>query len=253
MLARRKYVTTKSKRRGWVIGLSVFAALLAIAVAADVYGSEPATKTDAATATSSPSSPAPSCHQQVTSWKASAADRSFGQAKAGAAQVARLARAHRAAALRRDGAALAAAVHAAAAHPLPSCLDIPGYYRTAMIDLSAAARAAATGSFPAVLRWVSAARAVLAMADDELTPAHHQQHHRQQHRPAARPAPSSPAPAAVTSGPTGRGCYPLSDEGSCYEPGEYCRAADQGVAGIAGDGQTIVCMDDHGLRWMPTG
>jgi hypothetical protein len=248
VLARRKYVTTKSKRRGWVIGLSVFAALLAIAVAADVYGSAPATKTDAATATSSPSSAARSCHQQAASWKASAADRSFREAKAGAARVARLAQGHQAAALRRDGAALAAAVRDATAHPLPSCLDIPGYYRTAMIDLSAAARAAAAGSFPAVLRWVSAARAVLARAEDELTPAHHQQH-----RAAARPAPSSPAPAAATSGPTERGCYPLSDEGTCYEPGEFCRAADQGVAGIAGDGQTIVCMDDHGLRWMPTG
>ena len=241
-------MTTKSKHHGWVIGLSVFAALLAIAVGADLYGSGPATRTDAATATSAPSSVVQSCHRQVTSWQASAGDRSFRAAKAGAAQAAQLARAHRAAALRRDGAALAAAVRDATAHPLPSCLDIPGYSRTAMIDLSAAARAASAGSFPAVLRWVSAARAVLARADDELTPAHHRRHHA-----AARPAPSSPAPAAVTSRPTERGCYPLSDEGTCYEPGENCRAADQGVAGIAGDGQTIVCMDDNGLRWMPTG
>ena len=243
-------MTTKSKHRGWVIGLSVFAALLAIAIGADLYGSGPATKTDAATATSAPSSVPRSCHQQVTSWQASAAAASFREAKAGAARAARLARAHQAAALRRDGAALAAAVGGATARPMPWCLDIPGYYRTAMVDLSAVARAAAAGSFPAVLRWVSAARAVLAMADDELKPAHH---HHQSRRAAARPAPSSSAPAAVTSRPTERGCYPLSGEGTCYEPGEYCRAADQGVAGIAGDGQTIVCMDDHGLRWMPTG
>lgn len=241
-------MTTKSKRRGWVIGLSVFAALLAIAVGADLYGSGPATKTDAATATSAPASAARPCHQQVTSWKASAGDRSFREAKAGAARAARLAHDHQTAALRREGAALATAVRGATGYPLPSCLDIPGYYRTAMIDLSAAARAAAAGSFPAVLRWVSAARAVLARADDELTPSHHQRR-----RAAPRPASSSPAPAAVTSRPTERGCYPLSGEGTCYEPGEYCRASDQGVAGIAGDGQTIVCMDDHGLRWMPTG
>ncbi len=48
-------------------------------------------------------------------------------------------------------------------------------------------------------------------------------------------------------------CFPLSDEGTCYEPGEYCRDSDQGVAGIAGDGQTIVCADNDGLRWEPTG
>jgi hypothetical protein len=179
----------------------------------------------------------------------SAADRYFRQAKADAARAARLGRAHQAVALRQDGATLAGAVRRAAAHPLPWCLDLPGYYRTAMTDLSAAARAAAHGSYSAALRWVRAARPVLARADDELTPAR-----RAHHRAAARRAPTSPPPVA-TSGPTAAapGCYPRSDGGTCYEPGEYCRAADQGVAGIAGDGQTIVCMDDNGLRWEPTG
>jgi hypothetical protein len=244
-------MTTKRNRRAWVLGLSVFAAVLAAAIAIDVFGAPaPDSKTDAAVATP-PSSAAPrSCRQQVTGWEASAADRYFRRAKTDAARVARLARAHQAAALRRDGAALAVAVRRAAAHPLPWCLDLPGYYRTAMTDLSAAARAAAHGSSSAALRWVRAARPVLARADDELTPAR-----RTHHRAAARPAPASPPPAAGTAAPTAaaQGCYPRSDEGSCYEPGEYCRAADQGVAGIAGDGQTIVCMDDNGLRWEPTG
>jgi hypothetical protein len=234
-----------------VIGLSVFAALLAMGIAVDLFGAPtPDTKTDAATATPPPSSAPRSCRQQVTGWKASAADRYFRQAKADAARVARMARAHRAAALRQDGAALAAVVRRAQAHPLPWCLDLPGYYRTAMTDLSAAARAAARGSYGAALRWVRAARPVLTRADDELTPAR-----RTHHRAAARPATSSPPAAAGTSGPTAAapGCYPRSDEGTCYEPGEYCRAADQGVAGIAGDGQTIVCMNDNGLRWEPTG
>jgi hypothetical protein len=246
-------MTTKRNRRAWVIGLSVFAALLAMGIAVDVFGAPaPATKTDAAAATPPPppTSAPRSCRQQVTGWKASAADRYFRLAKADAARVARMARAHRAPALRQDGASLAAAVRRAEAHPLPSCLDLPGYYRTAMTDLSAAARAAAHGSYGAALRWVRAARPVLTRADDELTPAR-----RTHHRAAARPAASSAPTAAGTRGPSAvaQSCYPRSDEGTCYEPGEYCRAADQGVAGIAGDGKTIVCMDDNGLRWEPTG
>jgi hypothetical protein len=244
-------MTTQRNRRAWVIGLAVFAAVLATAIAIDVFGAPaPDTKTDAAVATP-PASAAPrSCRQQVTGWKASPGGRYFRQAKADAARVARMARAHHTAALRQDGAALAVAVSRAAAHPLPWCLDLPGYYRTAMTDLSAAARAAAHGSYAAALRWVKAARPVLARADQELTPAR-----RTQHRAAARPARSSPPPSAGASAPTAaaHGCYPRTDEGTCYEPGQYCRAADQGVAGVAGDGRTIVCMDDNGLRWEPTG
>ena len=48
-------------------------------------------------------------------------------------------------------------------------------------------------------------------------------------------------------------CYPLSDGGTCYEPGEYCRDSDHGAHGIAGDGQAIVCEDNDGWRWEPVG
>lgn len=54
-------------------------------------------------------------------------------------------------------------------------------------------------------------------------------------------APPPPKPA----------CYPLSDEGTCYEPGEYCRDDDHGVHGIAGNGEPIVCEDNNGWRWEP--
>jgi hypothetical protein len=61
--------------------------------------------------------------------------------------------------------------------------------------------------------------------------------------PAAAPAPpASTAPA---------GCYPLSNEGTCYEPGEYCRDADHGMSGVAGDGEAITCEDNDGWRWEP--
>ena len=47
---------------------------------------------------------------------------------------------------------------------------------------------------------------------------------------AAAPAGSSPA----TTSPAG--CYPIDDEGGCYEPGEYCRDDDHGMTGRAGNG-----------------
>ena len=71
------------------------------------------------------------------------------------------------------------------------------------------------------------------------------------HPPAAPAAPSPPTASAPAAPPTG--CYPLSDEGTCYEPGEYCRDSDQGMTGVAGDGESIICEDNDGLRWEPTG
>ena len=59
---------------------------------------------------------------------------------------------------------------------------------------------------------------------------------------AAPPAPSSAAPA---------GCYPLTDGGNCYKPGEYCRDSDHGDSGVAGDGEAITCADNDGWRWEP--
>jgi hypothetical protein len=57
------------------------------------------------------------------------------------------------------------------------------------------------------------------------------------------PPPPSPAPAAT--------CHPLTNGGNCYEPGEFCRESDAGVIGLAGDGETIKCENNNGLRWEP--
>ena len=65
----------------------------------------------------------------------------------------------------------------------------------------------------------------------------------------ARLLPALPQPSAA-SAPTG--CYPISDEGTCYEPGEYCRDDDHGMTGVAGDGETITCEDNDGWRWEPS-
>jgi hypothetical protein len=70
--------------------------------------------------------------------------------------------------------------------------------------------------------------------------------------PVAAPAPpASTAPAPSTS-TAPASCYPLSDEGTCYEPGEYCRDADHGMSGVAGDGEAIICEDNDGWRWEPS-
>jgi hypothetical protein len=63
--------------------------------------------------------------------------------------------------------------------------------------------------------------------------------------PAPAPAPPAASPAPATS------CYPISDEGTCYEPGEYCRDDDHGITGVAGDGESIECEDNDGWRWEP--
>jgi hypothetical protein len=43
----------------------------------------------------------------------------------------------------------------------------------------------------------------------------------------------------------------MSDEGSCFEPGEFCPDSDHGVSGVVGDGEKIVCEDNNGWRWGP--
>jgi len=55
------------------------------------------------------------------------------------------------------------------------------------------------------------------------------------------------APVTPTSS-----CYPLTNGGNCYEPGEYCRTSDYGSSGVAGDGKTITCENNNGWRWEPS-
>jgi cardiolipin synthase A/B len=57
------------------------------------------------------------------------------------------------------------------------------------------------------------------------------------------------ATSSTTASPTG--CYPIDDEGGCYEPGEYCRDDDHGMTGRAGNGLTITCEYDDGWYWEP--
>jgi hypothetical protein len=68
--------------------------------------------------------------------------------------------------------------------------------------------------------------------------------------PSPSPAPS-PAPPPSPMPPSGGSCYPKTSSGNCYEPGEFCPTADQGMQGLAGDGEIIVCANNDGLRWEP--
>jgi hypothetical protein len=69
--------------------------------------------------------------------------------------------------------------------------------------------------------------------------------------PAQPTASPSPSPTQALPPPTAAACYPLSNSGTCYEPGEFCRESDHGVSGVAGDGQKIICQDNNGWRWEP--
>lgn len=46
-------------------------------------------------------------------------------------------------------------------------------------------------------------------------------------------------------------CSPISNEGTCYQPGEYCRNSDHGITGVAGNGESIICAYNNGWRWEP--
>jgi phosphatidylserine/phosphatidylglycerophosphate/cardiolipin synthase-like enzyme len=67
--------------------------------------------------------------------------------------------------------------------------------------------------------------------------------------PWSSPTRRSPPPGRPK--PTPRGCHPRTDSGHCYEPGELCSAADHGLTGVAGDGESIICRDNDGWRWEP--
>lgn len=59
------------------------------------------------------------------------------------------------------------------------------------------------------------------------------------------------ADPGTTGDPGSSSCSPMSDSGTCYEPGEYCRAADHGLSGTDGNGDPITCADNNGWRWEP--
>jgi hypothetical protein len=66
--------------------------------------------------------------------------------------------------------------------------------------------------------------------------------------PAIHTASATHAPPAAHT--ASAACAPLTSSGHCYEPGEFCRSADHGMRGVAGDGKAIVCESSSGWRWV---
>jgi len=60
---------------------------------------------------------------------------------------------------------------------------------------------------------------------------------------------ASKAPQPVQTTAQAASCYPLTNGGNCYKPGEYCRTADRGTSGIDANGDAIKCEDVNGWRW----
>jgi cardiolipin synthase len=69
--------------------------------------------------------------------------------------------------------------------------------------------------------------------------------------PEPKPKPKPTPTPTPTPAPIPPSCYPKTDAGNCYEPGEYCRDDDHEMSGVAGDGEAIVCEDNDGWRWEP--
>lgn len=65
--------------------------------------------------------------------------------------------------------------------------------------------------------------------------------------PAPQRTTQAPQPAHTTA--LAQSCYPLTNGGNCYQPGEYCRASDHGASGIDANGDAIKCEDNNGWRW----
>lgn len=68
----------------------------------------------------------------------------------------------------------------------------------------------------------------------------------------AAPVHTTTAPQPVQTTAQKQSCYPLTNSGKCYTPGEYCRTADRGTSGIDADGDPITCEDNDGWRWERT-
>lgn len=66
---------------------------------------------------------------------------------------------------------------------------------------------------------------------------------------AAPPTSAAPPPRSTAAAPEPSGCYPLTNAGNCYKPGQKCRSGDHGAMGIDADGHRIQCQDVNGWRW----
>jgi hypothetical protein len=65
----------------------------------------------------------------------------------------------------------------------------------------------------------------------------------------AAPVHTTKTAQPVQTTPHKASCYPLTNSGKCYTPGEFCRTSDHSVSGIDANGDAIKCEDNDGWRW----
>ena len=216
----------------------------------------------------SPTASAQSCATAMQAWLHSPGGAAFRSAlTAGSAMRAALADGSEAKATTAAGRLNSAARHADS-FTLPTCANGRSSYAIAMGDWMIGALDAMSGELKKASGEItSGAREIAATtALDALSPTALRLLAQQVSIPAAptptiAPTTQAPAPPATTAPPVTpappatsaapASCSPLSDEGTCYEPGEYCRDDDHGASGVAGDGEAIVCEDNDGWRWEP--
>jgi hypothetical protein len=226
-----------------------------------------ASKPAITTAVPSPSASGTSCALAVTEWSAGRGGIDFHQVLDASSAMRNAIKSD--SQTRADASVLRTAVHQADRYQPPACVKAGDKYRTAMSDWLTAAADASKDKLSGCAAKLAKGAAEL----DAITPLEHLSPvtlERLTHRvvvsvtaaaatsapPATPPAPSAPPVAAPSPPPpppatSPAGCYPISDEGTCYEPGEYCRDDDHGMSGVAGDGESIVCEDNDGWRWEP--
>jgi len=116
--------------------------------------------------------------------------------------------------------------------------------------IGAIADACSSGPQPAGHNLPAGSTVSISPTNSPSTASHHARHHRRRRHRHHRHHVAA-VPVATSSAPPASSCHPLSNEGTCYEPGEFCRHSDEGATGVAGDGEAIKCEDNDGWRWEP--
>jgi hypothetical protein len=103
--------------------------------------------------------------------------------------------------------------------------------------------------------WVAAYRRyVLAAPSPTATPVPPGPTRHPKPRPSRSPSPppsssAPPVPQPVPSPTQVANCFPRKGSGRCYMPGENCPFNEHNRAGVAADGQLIICVDNGAWLW----
>jgi hypothetical protein len=216
--------------------------------------------TTSAPAAISPSpSPSQSCALALQAWLQGNGGSAFHEALSASSVMRSALKSNSQASAESQAPRLNSAARRADHHLPPACVNHGRHYQLAMGDWLVGARDATHGNLNATSWRIAEGAQEIDAANvlKHLAPTLLERLSRRivitLATPTAVPVATSPSPPPTPpASATPAGCYPLSDEGTCYEPGEYCRDDDHGASGIAGDGEAITCEDNDGWRWEPS-